>query len=90
MSATGQILQRLQRDRVLQQLAISDTGFLFDPRSGQSFSLNGTALDSLQLLRQGHSLGEAVEELVNRYQCTAEVAEAGLESFVQQLGRHLS
>lgn len=85
-----EVLDRLRQADVLRQLALSDSGFLFDPRSGQSYSLNPTAVEALELLRLGFSLEQTAEELVKHYAATPEQAETNLEAFVQQLGRYLS
>ncbi|ODT76534.1 hypothetical protein ABS71_03305 [bacterium SCN 62-11] len=90
MRPPQEILEALRRSDVLRQLAVSDSGFLFDPRSGQSYSLNPTALEALEMMRLGFSLRQTAEELAKAYATTPEQAEGGLESFVQQLGRYLS
>jgi hypothetical protein len=47
----------------LAQLAISPTGFVFDPRSGASFTVNATGRMLLEGLRDGCLLDELVERL---------------------------
>ena len=42
----------------LQQLAISDDGFIFDPTSGQSFTVSDTGLFILKGLKQGNRTSE--------------------------------
>jgi PqqD family protein of HPr-rel-A system len=37
----------------LAELAVSDTGFIFDPRSGATFNVNATGLVALAALREG-------------------------------------
>ena len=85
-----EILERLTADGHLRALAVSETGFAFDPRTGQSFTINHTGIAALELLRQGRSLGEAAGQLAQRYHILSDLAESCLESFLQQLGRHLS
>lgn len=90
MRPAGEVLEQLRRADVLRQLALSDSGFLFDPRSGQSYSLNPTAVEALEMFRMGLSVRQAAEELAKTYATGADQAEGCLESFVQQLGRYLS
>lgn len=85
-----EVLDRLRQADVLRQLALSDSGFLFDPRSGQSYSLNPTAVEALEMLRLGLSMNQVAEELAKSYCTDAEQAESCLESFVHQLGRYLA
>jgi hypothetical protein len=37
----------------LRQLAISDSGFVFDPLTGHTYSVNGPGLEILEGLKQG-------------------------------------
>lgn len=90
MRAAGEVLEQLRRADVLRQLALSDSGFLFDPRSGQSYSLNPSAVEALEMFRLGLSVRQAAEELAKNYATNAEQAESCLESFIQQMGRYLS
>jgi hypothetical protein len=53
---------------VLRRLAVSESGFVFDPGSGHSFVLNETALVILKLMQQGRSLEEVVAELMQEYE----------------------
>lgn len=90
MKPAREVLEQLREADVLRQLALSDSGFLFDPRSGQSYSLNPTAVEALEMLRLGLSLRQAAEELSKNYTTEADQAESCLESFVHQLGRYLA
>lgn len=73
----------------LQKLAVSDSGFVFDPQTGQSFSLNGTGLRSLNLLKKGTSIEDTAQCLAQEYGVTAEVASTSVEAFLLQLERYL-
>jgi hypothetical protein len=74
----------------LAQLALSDTGFVFDPRSGLSFSANDTGLAALRLLRRGESLEAAADILSRDFEVEPREARAGLDIFITQLRRRLS
>ncbi len=56
----GSDSQQLQR---LKDLAVSESGFVFDPHSGQTFSLNQTGRAVLEALRRGASADEIVAGL---------------------------
>lgn len=47
----------------LRDLAISDTGFLFDPHTGSTFSINDTGLAILQGLRRGDDRAAVLERV---------------------------
>ncbi|MBT3222509.1 MAG: PqqD family protein [Proteobacteria bacterium] len=55
----------------LQQLAISPTGFIFDPRSGATFSVNPTARMLLEGIRDGLGLAELEQQLVSEFHSPA-------------------
>lgn len=79
--------EKLQ-ERLL-QLAISDTGFVFDPQSGQSYSLNRSGLLTLECLKRGSSIERAAECLCEEYDVTPELAVSSIEAFLLQLRRYL-
>jgi len=86
MSRTGGKVPN--RDR-LSQLAVSETGFIFDPQTGQSFSVNPTGLIVLDLLKRGSSLDTTSLSLADRCGIPAEIAASSVEAFILQLGRYL-
>jgi PqqD family protein of HPr-rel-A system len=53
--------------RVLQDLALSETGFVFDPRTGATFTVNPTGLAVLGALRDGLSIDDIVARLDDRF-----------------------
>ena len=55
----------------LRELAISDTGFIFDPLTGATFSANGSALLVLELLKDGWERAQILTELATRYEVGA-------------------
>jgi len=69
----------------LQQLAISESGFIFDPVSGHSFSVNETGIIIVRLLQQGKDLPTTIAELQNSYSEQATIIERDLMEFVSLL-----
>lgn len=55
----------------LRDLAISDSGFLFDPATGSTFSVNATGRSVLDLLKQGLEVEQIRDRLAELYE-TAE------------------
>ena len=60
--------KRLPPVDVLQRLAISESGFIFDPASGHSFSVNSTGLEILRILQKDADFDKLSEWLKNTYQ----------------------
>ena len=84
-----QALNRLRRQGRLAQLAISGTGFGFDPQSGQSFSLNDTGLFTIYALISGAETSEVAEEMAKEFDVEKTLAEVAVDVFIRQLGRYL-
>ena len=55
----------------LQDLAISETGFVFDPYSGGTFTVNRTGLTILQGLREQLPRAALIERLRKQYQISS-------------------
>ncbi len=75
---------------LFEHIAISETGFLFDPRTGQSFLANETAIEALKALRSGCDLPTTVAQLAEKYEAAPETISAGLEGFLRQLARYFA
>lgn len=87
--AIDELVEKMQKACRLQKLAISQTGFIFDPQTGKSFSVNQTALRTLDLLKAGSSKSEAAEVLSEEFNVPRAIAESSIEGFLLQLGRYL-
>lgn len=67
------------------RLALSDSGFVFDPVSGRSYSVNATGLALLRLLQQPTGLAEVVEALQERFEGDAATLERDVIEFASVL-----
>lgn len=70
---------------VLNRLALSDSGFVFDPVTGNSFSLNATGLAIVRRLQRGESLERIVETLQDEFEVEPRTAERDLIEFATLL-----
>jgi PqqD family protein of HPr-rel-A system len=57
----------IDSEKRLKDLAVSETGFVFDPYSGATFTANATGLTILDALKEGASRQTIVEELQSDY-----------------------
>lgn len=48
----------------LQTIAVSDTGFVFDARTGNTFAVNATGAAVLRALKDGQSLAQIHDQVV--------------------------
>ncbi len=69
----------------LNRLAISDEGFVFDPLTGTSYTVNHTALRILQQRIAGRSDEETATDLTDTFGIGAQAAERDLQDFLLQL-----
>lgn len=79
----------LQNTR-LAQLALSDSGFVFDPNTGQSFSVNQSGLWLLRQFKQCEQLTQIVSLMIEQYALTEHAAQHSLSTFIQQLRRYFA
>ncbi len=53
--------------RLKKNIAVSESGFVFDPTSGDSFSLNGIGLEIIEMLKQGKADEYIIRWLLEKY-----------------------
>jgi len=74
--------------RIKKNIAISETGFVFDPTTGDSFSLNAVGLEILQLFRAGNSQEKITEQITDKYDVEVSVFEHYYFDFMSMLKHH--
>ena len=65
----------------LQRLAISESGFIFDPVSGHNFTVNETGLSILRLVQKDTEVAPLLEKLAMEYEATPRVLERDVLEF---------
>lgn len=70
----------------VKDVAVSESGFVFDPFSGATFSLNATGRLIVRALRDGLSREETAERLREEFGGTPDRVEDEVEEFVRLLG----
>ena len=66
-------------------LAFSERGFLFDPATGQTYTLNRTGAFVFQKLRQGVPVADVAASLSAEFEVDRERAGSDVRDFLQQL-----
>lgn len=69
----------------LQRLAISESGFVFDPASGHNFTVNETGLSILRQLQKSIELEPLLERLANEYDVPTRELERDVQEFASVL-----
>lgn len=71
--------------KLKKKIAVSETGFIFDPTSGDSFSLNPTAVEILTLLKEGKSEKEIKKSITENYNVDESTFERSYLDFIAML-----
>ena len=74
-------------DERLNELAISPNGFVFDPHSGGTFTLNGTGRAILKGLRDGLAPAQIVEQLRAGFDDVTQSVDSDVHTFLSDLAR---
>jgi PqqD family protein of HPr-rel-A system len=72
----------------LRELALSDTGFVFDPSSGATFTVNPTGLCVLKALQEGLSRAEIGARLRERFEVRSGDPARDVADFEELLRQH--
>jgi hypothetical protein len=66
-------------------IAVSETGFIFNPSSGDSFSVNPVGQDAIRLLKEGKTREEITNALVEKYAIDAASVDKDMDDFFVML-----
>ena len=69
----------------ISQLAINEEGFVFDPTTGQSFTVNRGGLEILKGLKQGKEVPDIARELREVFGAVPDDVERDIGDFIGQL-----
>ncbi|MSP95766.1 MAG: PqqD family protein [Betaproteobacteria bacterium] len=74
--------------QTLRRLALSDSGFVFDPVTGSSFTLNASGLAILRQMQKETDIAQVIEGLKADFEVDAPTLERDLAQFAVQLRTH--
>lgn len=66
-------------------IATSESGFIFNPSTGDSFSANPMAAELLLLFKQGLTIAEIKNKVLEKYDVDASQLENDWDDFISQL-----
>ncbi len=69
----------------LEKLAINEEGFIFDPETGNSYTVNQTGLFIIKLLKEKKNEEEIVKEITEEFEVEEDIARRDLVDFLEQL-----
>lgn len=71
--------------QINKNIAISDSGFIFNPSSGDSFSTNQVGLEIIHLLKKGKNKEEIISTIVTKFSTDKPTLEKDLGDFFLML-----
>ncbi len=71
--------------KLSQNIAISETGFLFNPSTGESFTINAVGAHFISLMKEGLSNDEIINKMSEEYDADANEISKDLEEFLDSL-----
>ena len=70
---------------IKENIALSENGFVFNPSTGDSFTLNNTGKDVLMLIKEGKNIPQITEQMMRKYEVDNSTLERYLADFVNDL-----
>lgn len=74
--------------KIKNNTAISDTGFIFVPTTGDSFSMNPIGVEIINLLKQGKTEKDIKKHILSVYEVDDASFEKDFYDFINQLKQH--
>jgi len=66
-------------------IALSENGFVFNPSTGDSFTLNNTGKEVLMMIKKGKNISQIADLMIAKYDADRITIERYLEDFVNDL-----
>jgi len=73
--------------QIKRNIALSDSGFIFDPSTGDSFSTNPIGLEIIRMLKAGTSHADIRTSIVKTYMTDEATFEKDLYDFVSMISK---
>ncbi len=73
------------KNSLLKEIALSEAGLIFNPVTGESFTVNPIGISILNLLKQGKDLDTICQLLLEEYNVEAAIVERDVMDFISLL-----
>jgi hypothetical protein len=74
--------------KIKKNVAISNSGFIFNPDTGESFSANPIGLEMLEMLRNGREYEEIRKDILDKYKSDKDTVEKDYHDFITMLKQY--
>ena len=66
-------------------IALSENGFVFNPSTGDSFTLNNTGKDVMMLIKEGKNISQITDFIIEKYDVDNITLDRYLADFINDL-----
>jgi hypothetical protein len=74
--------------KIKTNIALSESGFIFNPNTGESFSLNPTGLIMFTMMREGKDFSKIREYFLKHYEVDESIFEKDFEDFMHLMNTY--
>ncbi len=74
---------------VFKRLALSDSGFVFDPVTGKSYTVNDTGIWLIKQLQKNPNLDALHSQILREFEGEATVIERNVMEFLEQIRQYV-
>lgn len=74
--------------KIKKNIALSDSGFVFNPGTGESFSVNPVGAEILQMIKEKKDKDQIKTLLLKKYNVDESVFERDLDDFINMMKHH--
>ena len=74
---------------IKKNVAISESGYIFNPSTGESFSVNPIGIEIFNMLKDDKSFGEISKTILTKYNTDEDTIEKDYNDFIGLLKQHL-
>lgn len=74
--------------KIKPNVAISDSGFIFNPLSGESYSVNPVGREIFSCIKSGKNFEEISESMLEKYNVDKDVLERDFGDFISMLKQY--
>lgn len=74
--------------KIRNNIALSESGFVFNPNTGESFTLNPAGQEIFGMIRQEKEKDDILEEILKKFDISRDLAEKDLDDFVNNLNTY--
>jgi hypothetical protein len=70
---------------IKENIALSENGFVFNPSTGDSFTMNKTGKEVMMLIKDGKNISQITELMIEKYDVDSNTLERYLSDFLNDL-----